>query len=1523
MPERTGSGGADERQMKLDRLRRLYALHDPTASEEQIDTWIEESVDANDYHEDPYEDQVERVEKQIHIEQGDVRNADIHRIKENGELFANISDLVDNLTLDRAGRVRYAMGAIAMEGNVGGRFTPRRWLEIIDAHADEIREGIEHRNEDGISDAEREDRAAEANENKPFTVTDKRYSHFIEDDKETSSAPRNPEAPETSAPGESADMPLVISFIDQTHDALAAARDAAEARRRNEVQHGARWHRFLKNIWMGENGLAGAYYLEKYKKEALADIEQANDIYTHESDDTNANKQAQLATIERFQSEYDESIHEDAGEKRTELADDSSFGIKMKELVARYVSGEITDPEALTEERGRILEELGTTELIGEGKVRIDNMVAIAEQVKAMVDHGQSIDNVLEGMKIYSAEARSNVRSEAHLGKIERTIDRLQKSKLGGLVSPETIGATAAIALGVARAGRGTLLRAAGVTLVPGVLGGAFAAMRESKRLKEERAIHAREMAQGKEYEGGKRRDQMEATRYETIAAQEITAQLELTLHSNNQEPLTPESVQEAYEFIAGIEARIRLSDMRNIDLVSYSSVTSVERERQQLDEARALAKQRLGKHMTELPFDFKQRFTIIEGQPVNDALQHYTEATVGIATDMSTKDQAYRKLRRRRVATAAATGAATSLFVGLGTQEIVAAIDPTYDGLIEHAIQGAAPSGDGRQTVLEGMVHGQSSSTTVERFVPSSTYDSHKINSNGATIEVPSGYTLITNEDGTFTMQAPAGGESINGISVDKNGSLSEASRAVLAEHNVEVADKGVVIETEATSAKSFNVAEYNELNKKDTTHIKRDFWYDNNTTKFDKNELSLDWSGGDGVTPNGAFQMNVSGMTEGGSYHNLDKTSWTQTAKEGELKLAISGSRDTQSQVYMIDVQPGGTIDIPRDSPAAQFFSTVNGHAEFNGAYAEVVDIRGETGNTTHVAPLATVVGDGSAKEFTQTVTTTTKEYVPKLTLTPPESQVMTHTPGRIVEGFGMPGIAPRKGIERLKDHHAIRQPEGDPFNYAYGGGRSLNDMRRWVQQNPERMHTRRMINKDGERQWVEADGSPVERSAYRERTVINRYLESEYQKNPTYRSILNNVANELNPMDENCRVSVNIPAWMEGKTLNHLLSEYIDQRDNNGNPIDPRLYEINIIVNRKEGTKSDDSIAVIENFMTQYATSHDGRRPNIHYVDVELKPENATVGYARKLLTDATLLRSIERPQQTQPLYIESEDADLISVDKRVVTNLISKLDKNPHLDAVHGIEGRLPALMKDNDLLVMRRNAWENFLLQARQKKYRDPTAPTWNSFANRTITGGWNTGYSAEAYALIDGYEPLKSGEDISIGERISMMRGDGQYPNLETIGSVPTRIESSPRRFINEIIRNKFAYEGFGEGADEAYIREKDPAELMDEIKEYSRITESNRPIFEAEASMFYDWCKSATPDTIEAKEMAKRVLLAVGYQPNDYEFTKDKVVIRNWSNVTANLAAYRSQFDRAQRPSRKMVINGWKRPDLRTTPKT
>lgn len=1306
------------------------------------------------------------------------------------------------------------------------------------------------------------------------------------------------------------DKPLTIAVVDQSRDINAAARDYVETRIREENYEFAENHgkirKLLHNIWRGENGIATPYVRNKYYEEGKR-IAKENGITSLYTDDKSLWEAATGATIDRFASEYDESIHLEAGERRKDLADDSPFGKSVKKLIENFAKGDsrLGDKKSFDEAKNRILRQLNQygngDGLIGEGDLKIDNIWEIAQAVKERIDHGESVDAVIQGMKIYSGESRSGVRTEAYQSKVDKVVEKVQSSRVGSLVRPGTIGLAAAVATGVWRVGKGSLVKALGVTVLPGGLTGVLSGVRECRRLGKERSVHSREMAQGGSFDNeSRRREEMDKFRYNTVSAEHLTNSLREFI---NRDDLSPEELQKGYESLVEAASRTAMSDRERADFISYSSAENVEIERFDLDVAIAEAKVKLKGKLGELPEEFRRDLGIDKNDTINDAINKSTELMQSLSEDKDKKDQLFKRLRLKNIAKSAAIGFASGLLAGVVVQEAAALFSSEYDGLLERAISGDT-KGD-RQTVLDAIFHREGSSGNT--ILSSDTYSSHSIGNGDGNVKLPDNYKFTYNDDGTANIIGPDNKLFAHNISFEANGSLSQSSQEYLQGKGVVIENLSSTVDGKELMSRDLSVNEYLDHYQSKTTNITRDFWYDNNTPGVsDGNELNLHWEerGADG-----SIRLSIADMTSDGSYYGYDGASWSDGAQNGSLKFAVSASIDNQDRVFMVDIAPDGSINIPPDSPVASLFSVdEHGQMEFNGAYGEVVSVQDvDSDGITHVAPMTTMEGNNSITTISTPVEVPTNHIAYEAKMTFPPMEV---SKPNVVEGFGMPlpWIVTRKPLERLNKKE-------DPFTYnyyGYGENRDLQWMRKWVSGMGGPRTRRQVEDASGKKHWVEADGSPVVRSVERERNTIYNYLNSEFSKNPEYKQKVASVMSSLGAMSDNCRVSVNIPAYMEADNLDRLLSQYIDQTDNKGEALEQSLFEINILVNRKKGTPEDDSVKVIESFIKKYAKLHNGVRPVVHYANVELDPEDANVGFARKLLTDAVLQRSLDRNNQSQPLYIESEDADLMEVDKRTVFNLISKLDKNPHLDVVKGVEGRMPSIIKDNALLFMRRTAWEVFLFNARQKRFRDPRNPNWNSFSNRVLTGGWNCGYSAEAIAMIGGYESVRLGEDLPVGEKVSAMRGDGYYPNLDVIGSVPTRTESSPRRFINEIANKKPAYDDFGDDSDEEAIRGVSLSDAMKRIDEYADITEDNKPIFENEAQTYYDWARYSTPTLDDARDVARRIMRSVGYEEGDYVFEGDKIRIINWDNVKSNIKAYRRDFTSAKKPNRKMVIGGW-----------
>ena len=1164
------------------------------------------------------------------------------------------------------------------------------------------------------------------------------------------------------------DKPLTIAVVDQTHDVEAAAKDYAEARLREEsesAREAGRIKGFLHRIWRGENGIATKYFFNKYVEEAKqrAEEEGLTALYTDSVELRNA---AMGATIARFTSEYDESIHEVAGERRQELAEDSPFGLAVKKLIENYVGGDSKDwsEEAFREAQSRIVRQLDQygdgDDLIGEGKVRIDNIWQIAQAVKESVNHGESLDNVLQGMKIYTGESRSGVRTEAHQSKIDKTIERLQKSKIGSLVGPETISLGAAIATGIFRVGRGSLARAAGVTGIPGLLGGVFAGMRENKRLNEERAIHAREVAQGQEFEDKGRRAEIEKTRYETVAAKELIGSLEEFI---DKEDLSPEELQQCYESIVNATSRIYTSDKLQADFISYSSVTEVESERLELDVAIARAKVKLEGRLGDLPEALVADLGIDKDGTVDDAIYKSTDVLYSLMDDRSKKDEAFKKLKRRRVAIAAATGAVTGFTIGLASQEALAFFDSGYDGLLENVLTGEG--GGDRQTLLAGIFHGEGYGYNTETIVSAGDYTSYDVGGNQGSINLPDNYQLTYNPDGTTNIIDPNGNVFAENISFEADGSLSQSSQEYLQGKGVVIENLSSTVDGKELMSRDLSVNEYLDHYQSKTTNITRDFWYDNDTASvFDNNELGLHWgSQGD----DGSIRLSISNMTDYGSYHGFDSASWSDEAQGGTLKFAVSASIDSQDRVFMVDIAPDGSIDIPSDSPAANLFSVDEyGQVEFNGAYGEVVAIQDvDTDGITHVTPLATMEGNNSVSTISTTVEVLTDKNVPKFQITPPPIELVANaTP--TVEGFGGPAVVLRRPLENI----ARRRP--GYYNQYRNGYTEQRESQ--LEDISPRLRSDRNANLElGE-----------------ETTRYKQWLAG--TRGPEYVSQIEqgiNNSKELQQASGDIDFVATIPvaAVSESENIYNTLGLLARQ---DSDDIEKSLILLN--VNWLDEARSDPEKAA--NILRTMAEIDRARKdfPHLRIATIEreynresVEKTGGVIGYVAQDLQSTALLwlqqqiESGKRPP-SQDAIIQRYDADMRGMSKHAWRDIRRAFSKYPETDIFKGV----------TRLGVDQYEKYPGFGLVAEMEA---------NMSAIRTIggfvgTGGANFGARASTVAAVNGIGDVRvysgsGSDDMEVGARINTARAgrftdssNGGHYNYS--GNVSVNVNRRVGRFV-------------------------------------------------------------------------------------------------------------------------------------------
>ena len=847
-------------------------------------------------------------------------------------------------------------------------------------------------------------------------------------------------APSERQPTE--DEALKVVLVDQSRDAQDEARDRADARLDQELGEGGKFKQFLNGIWKGN--IAKDFYRQRYIHQDLDTIKSAESVHINE--DADRRSQALAATIDRFSSEHDELIHTNAGERREVQAEDSALSIGIKGIIRDAVeraqtSGRPLSDRILQEEKTRFLTEYRKEhgeEALGKGLATADNLLDIAQAVYGAVEHGQSLDNVVTNLQVITGEARNGARTEARYNAVDKVVDKLAKSKVGSLVNESTIGAATAIAGTVLRLGGQSAVGNIARVLVPGAAAGLWAGLRENRRVKDERAQHAREMAVGGVFnEDDKRRVEMEDTRYNSISAHNLIQYLSDVSSEETFNEHGNDALQAALDALAGIQARVDLSDDKKIDLISYTSKTDVGEERMMLDLARREARLSLEARLTD-----EARVALNLGP--NASLKGLiNQRALGVArvltegeTGIDAKDSAFNKLKARRVAKAAAVGAATGITFGLVSQEVFAAVNPSLHGLFD-AARGELPEAgaDGlvHQTSLESMFRGDE---TIVHTDASSTFDSYDTAPNGS-IELSDDHTLVTNPDGTIDLKDPSGDATVEGLVVDANGTFDQASLDKLDAAGMVVEDRSFNEDVTTTTSEVVSTEQYIANHAAESTSVQRDLWYGNDTPGvYDENELRV-YRGGSAEAPgliDGGYQYTVAGMEASGSWQGGESVDWNQAAAGGNLFVAVSGTFDSQGNPFMIPIGPDGAVNIPADSPAGQFFANENNSVAFNGAYMEIVQTTGvDQDGTVHIRPLATLVGDASVGEITDTVTTTVTEHHADYAIT-------TGGFDTVQENFTeMPPVVP---IDSRRSMEAIRsRPEAelvtDEVTPGYGYG------------------------------------------------------------------------------------------------------------------------------------------------------------------------------------------------------------------------------------------------------------------------------------------------------------------------------------------------------------------------------------------------------------------------------------------------------------------------------------------------------
>lgn len=1172
------------------------------------------------------------------------------------------------------------------------------------------------------------------------------------------------EFPPTPAPVKELDTEMTeeeryrLVLIDQSHDARDQARDLADIQLTEELNEGGWLKRTANGIWKGN--LLKDYYRLKYTREHEAKIAESNDILQGESL-PEAQTRLINALVSRFQSNEDELIHTDAGEKR-EVHTDDALSSGLKDIIRRFAVEKTLNENTLEQEKKKLLEEYGKQNPdadLSKSLVLTDNLLEVAQSIKGRFTHDEAMDQAITNMEIITGQARNGARTEAQYSKVDKLANSLSRTKLGSLVTPGALATGVALAASVAGIGTKGVVGAAAATAGLGTVAGVWAGLRENKRVKDERSQHAREMATGGGFNEGvedgkddKRRIEMEATRYESVSALDLAKELldktstEVLEVGENQN----EAVRAALEALARAQARIDLSDTKNIDLIHYSSKVDVGEERIKLDLARIESRRAIASALTP---ELRAELGLTEELGVKDIIAGHVELYKSeIETDISEKDKAFRALKRRRVARAAITGTVVGIAGGLVAQEAMAAIDPSRLGVFEALSGASAPinaDGEVHQTILTSFVNGDE---TVEHIDASTTFDQHDSTAESF-VKTGDDMEWNKNEDGTFTLVGPDGKAAVEDIVVNADGSMDQPTIERIEEAGLNVKDDTWVDPVETTVTKEISLDQYWQENAGEMQSTSIDTWYMNNSPNPDLNEIRM-YRGGENGLVDGGFRFE-SGMTPDGSFVNGESVNPVEATQQGNLVWVVSKMGEDSGAMFTLPAGPDGSLTIMKDDPAGALFTDVNGRAELaqgyrlHAFYSEGVDVNG----TLHGGSLATMVGEAEVATTTQTETVVNEVVHHEYTIS---SNGYNVAHDNITEVAPITPIVGRKSMETLKDVSPAVPEVAETLPWYYGGELSNTDVERIQSESSPRLQENpdRELNPKEELEWFH------ENLTERKGTEYVAALDAFVQNDPALRS--------MSP-ETSSIVTIPVGAASESENIYATLSLFAQQEAVSGGN-KTILLNVNWLDTQMDDpeavTAIQKTISEIERAKNDFPSLSIAVMQK-EYIKEEVEATGGVIGYVANDLMDAALLAvqnkiSNGEMADDHDVLIVRSDADVNGISRGQLRNLEKAASENRDLDIIKGVT-RFGIADAEKFPGFGISTAFINMISIA-------------SSQENAMHTGGANFAVRASTMAAVGGLGKMyrngkwftgAGSDDTFVGRRIRAARQMGSSPNRE------------------------------------------------------------------------------------------------------------------------------------------------------------
>ncbi len=739
---------------------------------------------------------------------------------------------------------------------------------------------------------------------------------------------------------------FTITTVDVKDTVEKQIADTAESRltREHSEQKG------LKGIVTRiKDGLTLEYRRHKERNKVKQEMLESGDILAdNRTADASRTQHAKSAIVERFAEDASkEMIEQERGEQR-ELLTNTEFNNQLKAEIIDYVNKDFgsaeEEDEALRQMQVELVDGL-FKEKSSDDRAHLlnyaSNLTDVARAIRGQFRHEGAVANVKELQKInidvIRGVQKQAVRTELQERNYERILSKAKTIPFLGQLLETSVGliSYSAIYYGAKSTVTGASKAALGLSGLAGglIAGSTLAAIRAGHEMKIKRVDTMRQLAQGKEVgPDSPERTKFAEVSYNMVRASDLVDNLytnigKVTLDENRQ-PVKDAAYEAAVSNLIELQARLRLSQQRKIDLIGYSSVENAERENTNLLKVRAYAKSKLGAGLDKAMLDeaVAARMTELVGSKDK-------EGTI------EAKDAQFAGMRRKRMAQAAGFAGVGAVLLGTLAQEAQAHFTDKLNGLTEPN----NPASGTPDTALNGLRH------LLERVVgvkPATHVDT--LPGTGVKLTLPQGVDAVLQHKGgpsdptIFSLRGPDGTIIAQNLRVDASGKMDAASLTALIKSGgfdvrhlnlAPTGGTGVGPQT-STIEEAIMHGKSQGAGPMDLHRFARRGWADNNTHKFDHAELGQYQKDAGG---NLILQQNLNMR----SFHGGDHYHLASAAASGQMSVFISPDRAHNHWGWEFKLDKTGNIVIPKDHPAHALFTENpnGGEPVFHGGFIEMV--------------------------------------------------------------------------------------------------------------------------------------------------------------------------------------------------------------------------------------------------------------------------------------------------------------------------------------------------------------------------------------------------------------------------------------------------------------------------------------------------------------------------------------------------------------------------------------------------------